>query len=126
MLTLSAGVTFIESSGSGAVVFTETGRVTLQGNNQARTIALGGANTGNNTLAGSIGNAGSGVTTLAKNDSGTWVLTGNHSYTGSTNINAGTLFIGGGGTTGSVVRSDERRGGEEGVRTGRSRWWAST
>src|SRR3546814_3928066 len=76
-----------------------------RGYNQARTIALGGANTGNNTLAGSIGNAGSGVTTLAKNDSGTWVLTGNHSYTGSTNINAGTLFIGGGGTTGSVVSS---------------------
>src|SRR3546814_10684607 len=105
LVTLSAGVTFIESAGSGAVVFTDTGPVTLQGNNQARTIALGGANTGNNTLAGSIGNAGSGVTTLAKNDSGTWVLTGNHSYTGSTNINAGTLFIGGGGTTGSVVSS---------------------
>src|SRR3546814_1778275 len=58
-----------------------------------------------NTLAGSIGNAGSGVTPLAKNDSGTWVLTGNHSYTGSTTLNAGTLFIGGGGTTGSVVSS---------------------
>jgi len=103
LFTLSQGVTFIESSGTGAIVFTDTGPVTLANNNQARTIALGGTNTGNNTLAGSIGNAGSGVTTLAKNDSGTWVLTGNHSYTGSTNINGGTLFVGGGGTTGSIA-----------------------
>jgi fibronectin-binding autotransporter adhesin len=103
LFTLSQGVTFIESSGTGAIVFTDTGSVTLAGNNQARTIALGGTNTGNNTLAGSIGNAGSGITTLAKNDSGTWVLTGNHSYTGLTNINGGTLFIGGGGTTGSIA-----------------------
>ena len=103
LFTLSQGVTFIESSGTGAIVFTDTGPVTLAGNNQARTIALGGTNTGNNTLAGSIGNAGTGVTTLAKNDSGTWVLTGNHSYTGSTNVNGGTLFIGGGGTTGAIA-----------------------
>lgn len=103
LFTLSAGVTFIQSSGTGAIVFTDTGPVTLAGNNQTRTIALGGTNTGNNTLAGSIGNAGSGVTTLAKNDSGTWVLTGNHSYTGSTNINGGILSIGGGGTTGAIA-----------------------
>ncbi|SBV33728.1 Outer membrane autotransporter barrel domain protein [uncultured Sphingopyxis sp.] len=103
LFTLSLGVTFIESSGTGAIVFTDTGPVTLANNNQARTIALGGTNTGDNTLAGSIGNAGTGVTTLAKNDSGTWVLTGNHSYTGSTNVNGGTLFIGGGGTTGSIT-----------------------
>lgn len=103
LFTLSQGVTFIESSGTGAIVFTDTGPVTLANNNQARTIALGGTNLGNNTLAGSIGNAGTGVTTLAKNDSGNWVLTGNHSYTGSTNVNGGTLFIGGGGTTGSIA-----------------------
>ncbi|WP_052071784.1 autotransporter-associated beta strand repeat-containing protein [Sphingopyxis sp. MWB1] len=103
LFTLSAGVTFIESSGTGAIVFTDTGPVTLAGNNQARTIALGGTNMGQNRLAGSIGNAGTGVTSLAKNDSGTWVLTGNNSYSGSTNINGGTLFIGGGGTSGSIV-----------------------
>src|SRR3546814_15029923 len=76
LFTLSAGVTFIESSGSGAVVFTDTCPVTLQGNKPARTIALGGANNGNNTLAGSNGHCGSGVTTLSQNDSGRWVLTG--------------------------------------------------
>jgi fibronectin-binding autotransporter adhesin len=103
LFTLSSGVTFIESSGTGAIVFTDTGPVTLAGADLARTIALGGTNTGNNTLAGAIGNAGLGITTLAKNDSGTWVLTGNNSYSGPTNINSGTLFVGGGGTTGAIA-----------------------
>lgn len=103
LFTLSAGVTYLESAGSGAVVFTDTGPVTLAGNNQARTIALGGSNTGYNTLAGSIGDAGAGKTTLAKNDVGTWVLTGNNTYTGNTVVNGGLLMIGDGGTTGSVA-----------------------
>jgi fibronectin-binding autotransporter adhesin len=103
LFTLSAGVTFIESSGTGAIVFTDTGLVTLAGTNQARTIALGGTNNGNNTLAGSIGNAGTGITTLAKNDGGTWLLTGTNTYTGPTNINAGTLILGNGGMTGSIA-----------------------
>ncbi|AUW57677.1 hypothetical protein C1T17_05720 [Sphingobium sp. SCG-1] len=102
LFTLSAGTTFIESSGTGAIVFTDTGLVTLAGANQARTIALGGTNNGNNTLAGSIGNSGSGITTLAKNDAGTWLLTGTNSYTGPTNVNAGTLTLGNGGTTGAT------------------------
>ncbi|MBB3148398.1 fibronectin-binding autotransporter adhesin [Phyllobacterium trifolii] len=102
LFTLSAGTTFVESSGTGAVVFTDTGPVTLAGTNQARTIALGGTNTGNNTLAGSIGNAGAGVTTLAKNDTGTWVLTGNNTFTGNTVINNGNLMIGNGGTSGNA------------------------
>jgi len=106
LFTLAAGVTFIESSGTGAVVFTDTGPVTLAGNNQNRTIALGGTNTGNNTLAGSIGDAGTGVTTLAKNDSGTWVLTGENVYSGPTNINAGILYLGDGGTTGSITSAN--------------------
>src|SRR5690606_33632921 len=105
LFSLSSGVTFIETSGTGAVVFTDIGQVTLQNNNQARTIALGGTNTDLNTLAGSIGDAEIGGTTLAKNDSGTWVLTGTHSYTGSTNINDGLLYIGNGGTTGSIASS---------------------
>ncbi|WP_261370115.1 beta strand repeat-containing protein, partial [Lysobacter antibioticus] len=71
LFTLNAGVSFIESSGTGALEFTNTGAVTLSGTNVARTFALGGTNTGNNTFAGAIGNNGTGATTLAKNDSGT-------------------------------------------------------
>ncbi|MDM7852273.1 autotransporter-associated beta strand repeat-containing protein [Pseudochrobactrum kiredjianiae] len=103
LFTLAAGTTFLESSGSGAIVFTDTGPVTLQGNNQARTIALGGSNLGNNTLAGAIGDSGTGKTVLAKNDDGTWILAGNNTYSGNTVINGGMLQIGNGGTTGSIV-----------------------
>lgn len=101
--TLAAGTTVIESAGTGAIAFTDTGPVTLAGNNRNRTIALGGANAGDNTLAGSIGDAGTGVTILAKNDSGTWALTGDNTYSGTTVINEGTLVLGNGGTTGSIL-----------------------
>jgi fibronectin-binding autotransporter adhesin len=100
--TLAPGVTFIESSGSGAIQFTNTGNVTLSGT-AVRTIALGGTNTGLNIMGGTIADASaSGKTTLAKNDSGTWVLTGNNTYTGHTVINDGNLIIGNGGTTGNT------------------------
>lgn len=100
--TLATGVTFIESSGTGALQFTNTGAVTLTGTNTARTIALGGTNTGANTMGGAIGDNGTGATTLAKNDSGTWILTGNNTFTGNTVINDGNLVIGNGGTTGNA------------------------
>ncbi|WP_163266230.1 autotransporter-associated beta strand repeat-containing protein [Chelativorans alearense] len=100
--TLDEGVTFIESSGTGALQFTNTGPVALTGTDTPRTIALGGTNTGDNTMGGAIGDNGAGATTLAKNDSGTWVLTGNNTFTGNTVINDGNLVIGNGGTTGNA------------------------
>ena len=53
-------------------------------------------------MGGAIADNGTGKTTLAKNDSGTWVLTGNNSFTGNTVINDGNLMIGNGGTTGNA------------------------
>ncbi|MBB6425784.1 autotransporter-associated beta strand repeat-containing protein, partial [Sphingopyxis sp. JAI128] len=100
--TLDTGVTYIQSSGTGALVFRNTGTVGLTGTNAARTIALGGTNTDLNTMGGAIADNGTGKTTLAKNDSGTWVLTGNNSFTGNTVINDGNLMIGNGGTTGNA------------------------
>lgn len=103
LFTLSTGVSFIESSGTGAVVFSNTGSASYA-NAGARTLALGGTNTGLNTMGGTIidQNAVSGKTTLAKNDSGTWVLTGNNSYSGNTVINDGNLIVGNGGTSGNA------------------------
>jgi len=51
------------------------------------------------TLNGTI----SGVGSLTKAGVGTLILTGANSYTGGTTISAGTLQIGNGGTTGSIV-----------------------
>ncbi|WP_083036742.1 autotransporter-associated beta strand repeat-containing protein [Achromobacter ruhlandii] len=45
----------------------------------------------------------SGVGTVTKQGAGTLTLTGNNTYTGLTSVDAGTLRIGGGGTTGVVA-----------------------
>ncbi|MEJ8859955.1 autotransporter-associated beta strand repeat-containing protein [Variovorax robiniae] len=91
----------IEASGTGALNFTNTGAVGFNATG-ARTLTLSGSSTGLNTLAATLGDNG-GATTLAKSGTGKWVLTGNHNYTGGTTINAGTLQIGNGGTSGSIT-----------------------
>jgi fibronectin-binding autotransporter adhesin len=102
LFTLQTGVSFIESSGTGAIAFANTGTMGFQGSG-ARILALGGTNTGANIMGVSITDGTGGATTVAKNDNGSWHLTGNSTYTGPTTINAGTLFIGNGGTTGSIT-----------------------
>lgn len=104
LFTLSTGSSVIESSGTGAIVFSNTGSAAYAGSGN-RTLGLGGSNTGLNIMGGSIINGAGGITTVAKNDGGTWALTGNNTYTGNTVINDGILQIGAGGTTGSVASS---------------------
>lgn len=104
LFTLQTGVSFIESSGSGAIAFTNNGTMGFQGSG-TRIFALGGTNSGANIMGVSITDGTGGSTTVAKNDSGNWYLTGTNAYTGPTNVNAGTLFIGNGGTTGSITSS---------------------
>ncbi|MDB5188382.1 MAG: outer rane autotransporter barrel protein, partial [Candidatus Kaiserbacteria bacterium] len=76
----------------------------------AITLASGAANirVGDGTAAGAgysatIASVLTGDGTLIKTDLGTLILTGANTYTGGTSINAGTLQIGNGGTTGSIV-----------------------
>ncbi|MEQ3651105.1 autotransporter-associated beta strand repeat-containing protein [Hyphomonas sp.] len=100
--TLAAGTTAIQSSGSGAIEFTNANAIAYSGVG-SRVVSLGGTNTGDNILSAGIGDQdSSNVTSLAKNDGGRWLLTGDTTYTGSTNINAGTLFLGNGGISGSI------------------------
>jgi autotransporter-associated beta strand protein len=63
---------------------------------------LQGTNTGNNTFAQVINDRSGGVTNFKKENAGTWVLTADNTYTGTTSINAGTLQLGDGATTGSL------------------------
>ncbi len=82
-------------------------------------LQLGDASTTEGSVAGNIQNDGSlnfyaqadhsyagvisGTGSVSKGGSGTQTLTGTNTYTGGTTINFGTLSIGGGGATGSVV-----------------------
>ena len=72
--------------GSGTITMTGTGGNITTG---------AGTDTINCIIGGSVG--------LTKGGSGTLVLTGANTYTGLTTISAGTLQIGNGGTTGSIV-----------------------
>ena len=65
------------------------------------TLSAGGNNT-STTFAGVMQN-GSGTVALSKVGSGTLTLSGNNTNTGATTISAGTLQIGAGGASGSVV-----------------------
>jgi len=81
-----------DASGSGAL--TLAGAATLAGTDAARTLTLTGSNTGNNTLAAALTDNGSGPTNLLKSGSGTWLVAGASSYTGSTTVAAGILRLG--------------------------------
>ena len=101
LFTLSTGASVIESSGTGAIVFSNIGSAAYVGNGN-RTLGLGGSNTDVNVMGGTIIDGPGGVTTLAKNDAGIWAITGNNTYTGNTVINGGILQIGNGGMSGSI------------------------
>ena len=87
-----AGTTIGSLAGSGTVNLTDIS------NAQTKALAIGGNNQ-STTFSGQIVGGGS----IVKAGSGTLVLTGDNTYSGGTTINAGTLQIGNGGTTGSVA-----------------------
>ena len=82
----------IDASGAGAVNFTNTAAMGFNGGTADKTLTLTGDNTGANILAASIGDN-VGVTSLAKSGTGTWVVSGANTYTGSTVITDGTLRL---------------------------------
>jgi fibronectin-binding autotransporter adhesin len=60
----------------------------------SKTLTLGGANAGANTINGTIvNNSGTNLTSVTKIDSGRWILAGENTYTGSTTIANGILQI---------------------------------
>ncbi|MFM8764724.1 MAG: beta strand repeat-containing protein, partial [Spartobacteria bacterium] len=91
-------------SGAGTLSF--TGNVG-NSNLSRRDLILQGSTTGIGEFAGPILAGGNETlfTTLTKNGTGTWILSGANTYTGTTTINTGTLQIGNGSTTGSLNAS---------------------
>jgi len=113
-------------SGSGNLVKQGEGTLTLTGNSNytgGTTITAGTLQIGNGStdgaIIGDVANAGtlvfdrsddvafdgvvSGIGSLVQQGEGSLALTGDSSYTGGTTITDGTLQIGNGGTTGSIV-----------------------
>lgn len=91
-LSTTGGGGTIDASGStpqATLSFTRSSSPNFFENPGNRTLTLTGVNTGANTFAMAIGEVGS--TSVVKSGGGTWVLTGNNSYSGRTTINAGTL-----------------------------------
>ena len=85
----TTGAATLNSSGTGALIF--TGVISNAGSG-AKTLTLGGTNTGGNAISTAITD-GSGTLALTKADAGAWVLSGVNTYTGGTTLNSGTLVL---------------------------------
>ncbi|MBX3742961.1 MAG: autotransporter-associated beta strand repeat-containing protein [Akkermansiaceae bacterium] len=86
----------IDSSGTGALVFSNTGtNATGSGTANARTLTLTGYNKDANTIAGVIVNSGTStnITSLTKYGSGNWTLSGANTFTGAIRPNGGVLTL---------------------------------
>lgn len=90
LFTVSNTTFTLQSNGTGAVNFTNTGNLVFASGANT-TMTLSGTNTGNNILSAAIGNPSAGSTKITKSDTGNWSLFGNNSYTGITTITGGTL-----------------------------------
>jgi fibronectin-binding autotransporter adhesin len=79
----------ILNSAVNAVKFTGDFTATGAG---SKTLTLRGTNTGNNEISGAIvDNSAINKTSISKIETGTWILSGNSSYTGGVTVGAGTL-----------------------------------
>lgn len=101
-ISLAGSYTFTNNASSSTRVLSFGGTISGGSTAVSPTLTLNGSNTGNNTISGAIGNgSATGGVALTKSGAGTWVLTGNNSYSGATLISNGTLNAGAAGALGS-------------------------
>jgi outer membrane autotransporter protein len=95
----AVGVTGMQFASDGYVVTGDA--ITLSGNGSE--IRVGDGTAAGAGYTATIASALAGMGGLVKDDLGALILTGTNTYTGDTDIAQGTLQIGNGGTTGSIV-----------------------
>lgn len=103
-LTVHGGTVDLRRNISVGNVTGTGGAIRRNAGSGTRTLTIGSGNTGGGDFQGIIEN-GSGNLALTKTGTGTITLSGSNVYTGTTRINAGTLQIGNGGSTGSLSPS---------------------
>ena len=101
LFSVGTGGGTIDASGNGALVLANTAAMGPPGSGP-RALNLIGATVDTNTLAAMIADGFAGSTSLGKNGSGTWILTGTNTYTGSTTVSQGILQVGAGSTNGTL------------------------
>ena len=81
----------LEHAGSGLLKFTSDFQATGA---SSKTLTLTGFTTGSGEISGAIvDNSPTNKTSLAKSGTGTWIVSGNSTYTGTTSVSAGTLTV---------------------------------
>lgn len=102
VINLAAGANaglsaIIDQSGSGNLKFTSN--LTATGG-QTHTLVLKGSTSGTGEISGAIvDNSGTNKTSVTKEGSGLWTLSGANSYTGATTVTGGTLVVNGNTST---------------------------
>lgn len=91
ILTGTTGGGTVDQSGTGALVF---GNNLISNTAGAKTVTLQGSTSGSGEITGSVIEY-AGTISVLKRGSGTWIFSGPASYTGTTNISAGTLLFNG-------------------------------
>ena len=105
-LHIASGGAFIDASGStSSDTISISGTPTYSAADSARAITLTGTNAGANTMGFAFNNNGSGVNTLTKNGTGTWVITQNNGFTGAVNVTDGTLRVTNSGSLGTGTKN---------------------
>jgi fibronectin-binding autotransporter adhesin len=99
LFTVGPGGGTIDNEGAAPLAFNNTGSLGMSGNGP-RTLTLTGPGTGD-TLSCNLTNHPAG-TSLTKNGSGLWILTGTNTYAGGTTLLQGSLQIGAGGPSGAI------------------------
>jgi fibronectin-binding autotransporter adhesin len=96
IITLNNNLSANVTTTSGAINFNNNAVTISNTSNLDRTLTLGGTNTGDNLLGSPLVNpAGSGQLNLVKADGGKWIVSGANAYSGTTSVNAGTLWVNG-------------------------------